>query len=98
MKLTKKQLKRIIKEELEGMLTEETDSKKWAEITMGRRIEFPEWERLSGGGRMKRLSVALENPAIRTAFEDTYEKMKGLNYKEGKPIAMSFFEKLRGAI
>ena len=98
MKLTKRQLKRIIKEELEGMLTEETDSKKWAEITMGRRIEFPEWERLSGGGRMKRLSVALENPAIRTAFEDTYEKMKGLNYKEGKPIAMSFFEKLRGAI
>jgi hypothetical protein len=98
MKLTKSQLKRIIKEELEGMLTEETDSQKWSTITMGARIQFPEWEMLSGGGRMKRLSVALENPAIRTAFEDTYEKMKDINYKEGEPIAMSFFEKLRGVI
>jgi len=65
---------------------------------MGQRIEFPEWEMLSGGGRMKRLSAALENEEIRSAFEETYEKMKGLNYKEGKPIAMSFFKKLRGVI
>ena len=27
-----------------------------------------------------------------------HEKMKDINYKEGDPIAMSFFEKLRGAI
>jgi len=98
MKITKARLKEIIKEELEGMLVEETDSKKWAVITMGQRIEFPEWEMLSGGGRMKRLSAALENEEIRSAFEETYEKMKGLNYKEGKPIAMSFFKKLRGVI
>ena len=91
-------LKKLIKEELEGILTEETDSQKWSTITMGAKIQFPEWEMLSGGGRMERLAKVLENPAIRIAFEDTYEKMKDINYKEGKPIAMSFFEKLRGAI
>ena len=91
-------LKKLIKEELEGILTEETDSQKWSTITMGARIQFPEWEMLSGGGRMERLAKVLENPAIRIAFEDTYEKMKDINYKEGEPIAMSFFEKLRGAI
>ena len=105
MKLTKTQLKRIIKEELEGMLTEETDSQKWSTITMGARIQFPEWEMLSGGGRMKRLAKVLENPAIRQEFEETYNAIKDIErddpknvYKKGKSIAMSFLEELRGAI
>ena len=44
MKITKAQLKQIIKEELEGMLAEPTDSEKWSTITMGARVPFSEWE------------------------------------------------------
>jgi hypothetical protein len=105
MKLTKTQLKHIIKEELEGMLTETTDSEKWSTITMGARVPFPEWEMLSGGGRLKRLGTALENSEIRAAFDETYEKIKHIEdidpkdvYKKGKLIAMSFLGKLRGTI
>jgi hypothetical protein len=100
MKITKSQLKQIIKEELEGMLAKPTDSKKWSTITMGAKVQFPEWEMLSGEGRMERLKTALENKGLRAAFDEAYEKINNLplesEYSEGKPIALDFFEKLRG--
>jgi len=105
MKLTKSQLRKIIKEELEGMLTEPTNSEKWSTITMGARVPFPEWELLSGGGRMSRLNTALKDTKIKTAFDETYEKIKHIEdtdpkdvYKKGKLIAMSFLGKLRGKL
>ena len=111
MKITKAQLKQIIKEELKGTLNEVTDSEKWSTITMGARVQFPEWEMFSGGGRMKRLAKALEDPTnrqgktIRQEFEETYSAIKDIEradtrdvYKKGKSITMSFLEKLRGAI
>ena len=105
MKITKSQLRLIIKEELKGALNEVTDSEKWSTITMGARVPFSEWEMLSGGGRMKRLAKVLENPAIRQEFEETYNAIKDIErddpknvYKKGKSIAMSFLEELRGAI
>ena len=103
MKITKTQLKQLIKEELEGVLNEvPTDSEKWATITMGARVGFPEWEMLSGYGKLERLEVALENPEVRDAFEEAYTKINNLplesEYSEGKPIALDFFEKLRGVL
>lgn len=98
MKITKRKLRQLIKEELDRKSEEVADSKKWATITMGARISFPEWEMLSGGGRMKKLSAALKNEKIRSAFEEAYSNIKGKTYREGKPIALSFFEKLRGVI
>jgi hypothetical protein len=105
MKITKAQLKQIIKEELEAV-NEVTDDRKWATITMGARIPFedPRWRRLSGGGKMRRLAKALENPEIRQEFEETYNAIKDIEraqydvYQKGKSIVMSFFEKLKGAI
>jgi len=99
MKITKSKLRQIIKEELEAISDEPSDLEKWATITMGRRLEYPEWEMLSNEVWPDRLKNVLRKPDPRRAFDEAYEAIKDLpreaEFKLGKPIALEFFEILR---